>query len=154
MSGYTFKSEQLLPIDIEHAWNFFSSPGNLAKITPPEMEFRILTKLDGKDIYEGMHIEYIVRPLFGIPMRWKTEIGPTERLHSFMDKQIKGPYKVWEHTHTFTEVEGGVLMKDVVYYELPMGFLGDIAHRLLVRKKIEKIFEYRTKVLNSLFKSK
>jgi ligand-binding SRPBCC domain-containing protein len=118
------------------------------------MEFRILTQLDGSDIYEGMHIEYIVRPLFGIPMRWKTEIGPTRRLQFFTDKQIKGPYKVWEHTHTFTQVEGGVLMQDVVYYELPMGILGNIAHQLLVKKKIEKIFAYRTKVLNTLFKSK
>jgi len=154
MKGYTFKAEQFLPIDIEEAWDFFSSPKNLARITPPEMEFRILSKLDDKGIYEGMRIHYLVRPLLGIPMKWESEIGPTKRLEYFSDRQMKGPYKVWDHKHTFEKVEGGVMMKDVVYYELPMGFLGTIAHNLIVRKKIENIFAFRKQTLEKLFYKK
>lgn len=154
MKGYTFKAEQFLPIDLEEAWDFFSTPRNLAHITPPEMEFRILSKLDDNDIYEGMRIHYIVRPLLGIPMKWETEIGPTKRLEYFSDRQMKGPYKVWDHKHTFEKVDGGVLMKDIVYYELPMGFLGTIAHALVVRKKIENIFAFRKQTLEKLFPKK
>ena len=111
---YYFKTEHLLPVSIDEAWDFFSSAKNLARITPPEMDFKILSTLDEKEIYEGMIIDYIVRPVFGIPLKWQTEIINVNKPHSFADRQLKGPYKIWEHTHTFLEVDGGVLMHDVV----------------------------------------
>lgn len=148
---YRFETTQILPISVSQAWEFFSSAGNLSKITPPEMEFKIISKIPENGIYEGLQIDYIVKPLLGIPLHWKTEIGKTEVNHFFSDKQLKGPYKKWEHKHTFSEHPEGVIMTDVVLYQLPFGFIGKWAHRLFVKKKIESIFEYRSLTLNKLF---
>ena len=145
-------AEQFLPITLQKAWDFFSSPKNLSKITPPEMGFIIRTKLDdNKGIYDGMLIDYTVKPLFGIPMHWRTEIYSVKDKYQFTDRQLIGPYSVWEHTHTFVEKDGGVLMSDVVNYKLPLGPLGHLAHVLLVRRKIQGIFAYRKQVLDRLF---
>ena len=151
MSIYYFKTEQFLNVDINTAWNFFSSAKNLALITPPEMAFNILTTLDDKEIYEGMLIDYTVKPLLGIPVRWQTEICKVERPIFFTDRQVKGPYKLWEHTHTYTEKDNGVLMQVEIKYQLPFGLLGNIVHSLVVRKKIEEIFKFRTKILTKMF---
>ncbi len=151
MAIYQYTAEQFLPISIRKAWIFFSSPKNLSVITPPEMDFKILTQLDDKEIYNGMLIDYTVKPLFGIPMHWQTKIIDVKPLEVFADTQLKGPYKLWHHTHTFIEKDGGVLMTDVVNYELPFGILGDWVHSLIVRKKIESIFAYRKQVLEKLF---
>lgn len=151
MSRYQYKAEQLLSIGIEEAWSFFSSPKNLATITPLELNFKILSNLDNEEIYEGMKIDYFVSPLFNIPLHWQTEIVKVDKEKSFTDKQVKGPYKVWEHTHKFTIVNNGVLMQDIVNYELPFLFIGNIAHKLLIRKKIENIFLFRKSFLENKF---
>ena len=147
---YQYKTEHWLPISNTEAWKFFSSPQNLAVITPPEMDFKILSDI-GNEIYEGMIIDYKVKPLLGIAMNWKTEICKVEQGKYFTDKQLKGPYKVWEHTHSFIESNGGVLMKDEINYQLPFSFIGNIAHWLFVRKKIENIFNFRKNTLNKIF---
>ena len=146
-----FTTQQLLPVDINTAWDFFSSPNNLALITPPEMDFTTLTVLDGLDIYEGMLIDYTVKPLFGIPLRWQTKIATVQKPFLFKDVQLKGPYRCWEHTHTFVQKENGVLMTDEVKYQLPFGWPGKLVHALLVRKKIEKLFLYRKGALEKIF---
>ena len=105
MKFFEYNTEQLINTDMHKAWEFFSSPGNLALITPPELSFKILSKINDIEIYQGMHINYIVKPLFGIPLKWKTEIGKTEKPIHFIDKQLKGPFKFWEHKHTFIENE-------------------------------------------------
>ncbi|MEO6820303.1 MAG: SRPBCC family protein [Ginsengibacter sp.] len=151
MKIYYFRASHFLPTDINTAWNFFSSANNLATITPPELDFKILTDLGNKGIYEGMLIDYTVKPLLGIPLHWKTEIQKIDKPFMFMDKQLKGPYKIWEHTHHFTEKENGVLMEDEVKYQLPFGFIGEIAHSIIVRKKIEGIFDFRRKTLDKIF---
>lgn len=152
MNGiYQYTTEQFLPIPIMEAWAFFSSAKNLAVITPPELDFKVLTTLDDTEIYEGLLIDYTVKPLFSIPLRWQTKISKVQKPDMFMDRQLKGPYSCWEHTHIFIEKEKGVLMKDIVNYQLPFGFLGTIAHSLLVRKKIEHIFLYRKKTLLKIF---
>lgn len=148
---YKLETTQVLPISVSQAWDFFSSPANLSRITPPEMDFKILSKIPENGIYEGLQIDYIVKPLLRIPLKWKTEIGKTEINHFFADTQLKGPYKKWEHTHIFLEHPEGVLMKDIVVYQLPFGFIGKLAHRIFVKKKIESIFEYRKLILNKLF---
>ncbi len=148
---HVFTAEQFLPISIDKAWDFFSSPKNLAKITPPSMDFRILTDLNENDIYEGMLIDYRVKPLLGIPVKWQTRIFDVKHKASFTDEQLKGPYKLWRHTHTFIPQENGVLMKDIVRYQLPLGWLGRLAEKLIVRDKIKSIFHYRTRVLNQIF---
>lgn len=149
---YTFKSEQFLKTDIDTAWDFFSSAKNLARITPPEMAFKIHTQLDEKEVYEGMIIDYTVKPLLGIPLRWQTEICRVNKPHMFMDRQLKGPYTLWEHTHIFIEKDNGVLIQDEVKYQLPLGIFGVIAHSFFVKEKIKKIFKFREKTLNELFK--
>jgi ligand-binding SRPBCC domain-containing protein len=154
MNSYLFKTEQLLPIPIEQAWAFFSSPNNLSKITPPEMNFNIVstTGSDGNEIFNGQKIKYKVSPLLGIPLHWLTEIDHVETKVSFTDKQLEGPYKKWEHTHTFIQVKGGTMMYDTIHYELPFSYLGKFAHWLFVRKKIENIFQYRKEILENIFK--
>ena len=149
MGIFYFNAEQLLPVDMQRAWAFFSSPDNLALITPPEMDFKTITRLEG-EIYTGMRIDYTVKPLFGISMHWQTGIINVQKPFSFTDIQLKGPYRVWEHTHTFTEKENGVLMQDAVKYQLPFGPLGLITHSLLVRKKIEALFRYRKAAIERL----
>ena len=151
MKTYTLNSEQFLPVSIEKAWDFFSSAKNLSRITPPEMQFKIMNNLADDDIYNNMVIDYTVRPLFGIPLKWKTVITHVDKPHQFMDRQEKGPYKKWEHTHTFVQKDNGVLMSDVVNYALPFGVLGRFAHFLFVRKKLKQIFDFRTKTLEELF---
>lgn len=151
---HTIYKKQQLNCDIEEAWKFFSSANNLAIITPPEMNFTVLTKMEDDEIFEGMIIDYYVSPLMGIEMKWKTEITHVDFQKSFTDFQKKGPYKLWNHHHEFIVNDYGVFMKDVVKYELPFGFLGEIAHKLFVRKKLEHIFNYRYKVLEELFNTR
>lgn len=146
--------EQQLNCDIETAWEFFSSANNLSEITPKDMNFIVLTEMADDAIYEGMIIDYYISPILGIKMKWKTEITQVDFQKSFTDVQKKGPYKLWNHHHEFIVNEKGVLMKDSVDYELPLGFLGEIAHYVLVRKKLEHVFSYRYKVLEELFNKK
>lgn len=143
--------EQQLHCDIQTAWNFFSAANNLSVITPPEMNFTVLTKLQNDEIYEGMIIDYTVSPVFSIPLGWQTEITQVDFRTSFTDFQQKGPYRLWNHYHEFIKNEEGVLIKDTVDYELPLGFLGEIAHKLFVRKKLENIFNFRHQVLEVMF---
>ena len=146
--------EQQLNCTIDEAWKFFSSANNLSKITPKEMNFIVRTKLSDDAIYEGMIIDYYVSPLLNIKMSWQTKIIKVNNRKSFTDFQQKGPYKLWNHHHEFIENENGVLMKDTVDYELPLGFLGEIAHVLFVKKKLKHIFDYRTQVLDKMFNHK
>lgn len=153
MNFYSIKSTQHLPITLEKAWEFFSSPNNLAKITPPDMGFIITSdKKDGEKMYAGQIITYIIKPMLGIPVKWMTEITHVKEGEYFIDEQRFGPYKLWHHRHSFKKTDTGIEMHDEVNYVLPMGILGTIAHKLFVRKRIEYIFEYRTKVLDDFFK--
>ena len=146
--------EQQLNCDIETAWKFFSSANNLAVITPKDMNFTVLTKLQNDEIYKGMLIDYTVSPILKIPMKWQTQITQVDFQKSFTDFQQKGPYKLWKHYHEFIPNENGVLIKDTVSYELPMGFLGEIAHQLFVKSKLKSIFDFRHEVLEVMFNNK
>jgi ligand-binding SRPBCC domain-containing protein len=150
MKIYRHFEEQKLPVSIQEAWDFFSSPGNLSKITPPEMKF-IITNDPGKNIYSGQVITYKVRPLFNIPLNWVTIISAVEKPYYFIDEQKFGPYKFWHHRHTFKELSDGVLMKDEVYYALPAGVLGRMMHRFFIKKKIEEIFSFRKETFKKMF---
>ena len=151
---YQLYKQQQLNCDIETAWEFFSSPFNLSKITPKDMGFVVKSNLGKKPIYEGMEITYTVSPLLKIPLKWKSKITQVDFQKSFTDVQEKGPYKYWNHFHEFVPNEKGVLMRDKVDYELPFGFLGSIAHKLLVKKKLETIFSYRNQILEDTFNQK
>jgi ligand-binding SRPBCC domain-containing protein len=142
--------EQFLPIPVEEAWRFFSDPRNLARITPPELGFKIHGEL-GDRTHTGQRISYTVRPLLGIPVTWVTLIEDVDAPHRFVDSQLKGPYAYWHHLHTFEAVDGGTMMRDRVEYELPFGLLGEIMHRLVVKGKLRQIFDHRRVVLEGMF---
>jgi ligand-binding SRPBCC domain-containing protein len=114
------------------------------------MGFIVRTELPDK-MYEGLMIEYTVRPMLGIPMNWITEIKTVKNHSFFVDEQRKGPYRIWHHEHHFKEVEGGVEMTDIVSYELPLGFLGRLMHPILVKNKLKEIFDYRRQKVDELF---
>ncbi|MGV3696209.1 SRPBCC family protein [Flavobacterium sp.] len=150
MSIYTLHTKQNLPISVEEAWEFLSSPKNLAVITPESMGFKTISG-DDRDIFAGQIIQYIVKPLLGIPVKWVTEITHVVDKKYFVDEQRFGPYALWHHKHFLKEIPGGVEMEDIVDYKLPMGFLGRMVHPFLVKPKLEEIFEYRRQKLISLF---
>lgn len=105
-------------------------------------------------VYAGMIITYKVSPLFGIKLNWMTEITHVKEKEYFIDEQRFGPYALWHHQHHFKQVDGGILMTDQVNYAIPYGFIGRIANRLIVRKKLKDIFDYREKVIKQIFGSK
>jgi ligand-binding SRPBCC domain-containing protein len=142
---------QLIPASPDEVWDFISSPANLRKITPAYMGFEITSPhLPGK-MYPGMMISYKVRPLLGIGLTWVTEITHVKDNRYFVDEQRIGPFAIWHHEHFIEPVENGVKMTDIVTYRLPMGFLGNLAHRLFLKKKIEGIFNYRREALEEKF---
>ncbi len=153
MQTYLLEREQFLPVSRATAWQFFSSPRNLATITPPDLGFQILPPFNDEPMFTGQLISYKVRPLLGIPVKWTTEIGDVSEPAYFTDKQLKGPYTKWEHLHTFEEADGGVLMRDRVEYALPFGMLGKLGHSLFIRKRLEQIFDFRVQVLTDIFGS-
>jgi ligand-binding SRPBCC domain-containing protein len=151
MSSYILKRTQKLPIPVAQAWEFFSHPKNLGDITPAYMNFKILSNSFSDTVYAGQIITYKVSPLWGIPMFWMTEITHLKEHEYFIDEQRFGPYSMWQHLHRFEEITGGVLMTDIVNYKMPLGILGNAAHWLFVKKQVEQIFDYRTKVLEEKF---
>ena len=152
MKTYVLKTEQAIPVSLEKAWDFFSSPLNLAKITPKEMNFVVTSNYTGDTkMYAGMIITYKVSPVFGIKMDWMTEITHVQDNKYFVDEQRFGPYALWHHQHHFKEIKGGVLMNDILNYAIPYGFIGRLGNAILVRKQITKIFAYREKAIIDLF---
>ena len=150
MKIYTLHTKQKLPISIEQAWEFLSNPKNLKTITPDYMGFKTLAG-DEKEMFAGQIIQYIVTPVFGIPMKWVTEITHVVDKKYFVDEQRFGPYALWHHKHFLKEIPYGIEMEDIVDYKIPMGILGQMIHPFLVKPKLTEIFEYRRKKLIELF---
>ena len=150
MKPYILDRTMTLPITLDTAWDFFSDPENLKRITPPDMDFRI-TSPPQTGIYSGQIITYTVRPLLGITVNWTTEITHVDSPHFFVDEQRFGPYRFWHHQHRFSEVENGVEMRDIVHYLLPHEHLTWFIDRLFVAPRLKKIFDYRRTVLEDIF---
>lgn len=150
MSLHRFETEQTLPIGRDEAWQFFSDPRNLAVITPPDMRFEVTSPLPER-VYAGLLITYRVRPLFRVPVQWVTEISHVDEGNYFVDEQRLGPYRVWHHQHHFSEVAGGIQMRDIVHYAVPFGPFGDLVDRLVVARRVERIFAFRRRVLAQRF---
>lgn len=148
---YSIKAIQTIPISLEAAWDFFSSPGNLKEITPANIGFTIISQYHGNKMYAGQVIEYKVSPVLGIPLYWMTEITHVDDKRYFIDEQRFGPYSMWHHQHHFKAVVGGVEMTDIVHYKLPFWFLGDIANALFVKKQLKDIFDHRYKAVEKKF---
>ena len=148
---YSFKTVQTIQISLEEAWEFFSSPANLQKITPSSLGFEIISKHHGEKMYAGQIIEYKVKPVLQIPLYWMTEITHVLEGKYFVDEQRFGPYSLWHHQHHFKVTNEGIEMTDIVHYKLPLGILGDIANSLFVKKQLKGIFDHRYEIVEKLF---
>lgn len=150
MKIYRVEFTQLVKAPMSTVWDFFSSPANLGKITPPEMNFKIV-EMDGDRMFPGQRIRYRVSVLPLVRVTWVTEITEAIDSRMFVDEQRKGPYTLWRHRHTFEESDGGVLMTDVVEYAIPLGPLGRIANALFVAREVRRIFAFRFKAVDRIF---
>lgn len=147
MPKYRLHREQWFPKPIDEAFAFFSRPENLEKITPPFLRFQVVRA--ESELHAGSQIEYRLR-VRGFPMRWTSEISEWDPPHKFVDTQLRGPYALWHHQHIFIPDNGGTRIVDDVEYALPFGILGWLAHALLVRRDVEKIFDFRQRRLQEL----
>jgi ligand-binding SRPBCC domain-containing protein len=151
MAIHTLQRTQRLGRPIGEVFDFFSKPENLGRMTPEDMRFCILTPLP-VEMKEGALIDYTIR-LSGFPIRWTTLITAYDPPYRFVDQQIRGPYSFWHHEHVFVADGGGTLVSDAVHYMLPLGFAGEVVHRMAVRSRLENIFNHRARVLNDVFAS-
>jgi len=149
MNVHTLTRTQFLPSPPEEVFVFFQSPENLGVITPPRLSFRILTPLPIV-MGVGTLIDYTVRWL-GVPVRWTTMITAYDAPRLFVDQQIRGPYSLWHHTHAFERRDGGTVMTDTVRYVVPYGLWGGFVHRVLVRRQVQEIFDYRAEAIARKF---
>jgi len=149
---YRLHNQQFLPISKETAWRFFSAPQNLQKITPEELDFRMTSPDEGK-VYLGQIITYTIRLNKVFKMNWVTEITGMIHENYFVDEQRFGPYKMWHHRHAFEEVQGGVLMTDIVHFKIPFLLIAPLAYRFFVKQNLKRIFNYRAEKLNEIVAS-
>ncbi len=146
--GYVLRAECILPRSVEEVFPFFADAYQLEAITPPWLNFRVLTPRP-IEMHAGQLIDYKLR-LRGVPIHWKTQISAWEPNERFIDEALKSPYKFWHHEHLFEPCEEGTRVIDIVHYGVPGG---DLIHSLFVKREVQKIFEYRQGVLKSTFRS-
>jgi ligand-binding SRPBCC domain-containing protein len=144
---HVHRTETVLPLPLEEVFAFFSEAGNLERITPPELSFRIVSPTPVA-LRQGARIDYRLS-LFGVPFLWRTEITAWNPPHAFEDTQLSGPYAQWIHRHSFRAVEGGTEMRDEVRWRLPVPLLGQVAYPL-VRLQVGRIFRYRERKIREL----
>ena len=146
---YRLEQEQFIPRPRSDVFRFFSDALNLERLTPPFLNFKVLTP-PPIDMQPGARIDYKLS-LYGVGFRWRTRIESFTPDEAFVDTQERGPYVLWHHTHTFDDVDGGTLMRDVVRYRLPLGPLGSLGHSLFVRRQLQRIFDYRREAVAEVF---
>ena len=149
MKFYTLHKEQLIKRPRDEVFSFFEKPENLKLLTPSKLDFVILTP-SPIEMRSGALIDYTVR-ILGLRQHWTTLITDYHRPEMFTDVQLKGPYAFWHHTHRFIEMDNGTLITDDVRYIMPFGLLGKLARRLIVRRQLEDIFNYRAGVISKIF---
>lgn len=141
---------QKIPFSLELCWDFFSSPNNLAILTPPSLGFSAKHDVK-KPMYAGQIFMHSITPFPLIRLAWITEITHVAKYEYFIDEQRLGPYKFWHHEHRFVEIKKGIEVNDIVHYQLPFGWLGQVINALKIRKDLEAIFIYRKLRLEQLF---
>jgi len=148
---YVLEREQFIPRPLAEVFPFFADASNLEAITPEFLNFQILTPRP-IPLRPGSLIDYQIK-LFGLPLKWRTRIEEFDPPKRFVDVQLRGPYKLWHHTHEFLETGGGTLMTDRVRYQLAFGPLGSLAHILWVRRTLARIFDHRRQTIERLLGS-
>ena len=146
---HSLKQEQFLPVTLDEAWHFFATPKNLNEVTPKDMVFEITSELPDT-MYEGLLIHYRLKPMGNISINWCTEITHIKEKVYFVDEQRMGPYKIWHHEHHFKSVTGGVLMTDILHYDIGKSVFGWLAGILFVHKKVANIFKFRFNTLEAM----
>jgi ligand-binding SRPBCC domain-containing protein len=142
---HVLELDQVLPGERDEVFSFYADAFNLEAITPPWLGFRVVTP-GPIEMQPGAMIEYRLK-LHGVPVRWLTEIEIWEPGRRFVDTQVRGPYRLWRHTHSFEDDPGGTRVRDSVSYEIPLGPLGELADRLMVRRDLARIFDYRRRAV-------
>jgi ligand-binding SRPBCC domain-containing protein len=151
MRTHILQREQLLRgVAPDDVFPFFGEARNLEAITPPFLRFRVITP-GPIEMQVGALIQYRLR-LHGIPINWLTSIQAWEPPHRFVDVQVRGPYALWHHTHTFEAVPDGTLMRDTVRYAIGFGPLGEVARRAIVTRDLQTIFDHRAQAVPALLK--
>jgi ligand-binding SRPBCC domain-containing protein len=145
---HVLERSQRVPLSVDDAFAFYGDADNLERITPPWLRFRILDPRPGA-LRAGARLEYSL-VLHRFPVHWTTEIRIWEPPHHFVDFQVRGPYRMWEHTHTFEAVGGGTVIADRIRYAIPYGPLGALAHVAFVRRDLRRIFDYRRDAVAAL----
>jgi ligand-binding SRPBCC domain-containing protein len=148
MRIYALHCELLVKRPLKETFAFFENPANLGKITPPWLSFNIVTK--NVAMGQGAQFDYVIKWL-GLPMKWRSLITKYDPPFSFEDEQLIGPYKTWNHQHTFSESRNGVIVGDHLKYSLPLGPLGAIAQAVMVKRQLESVFRYRQSELAKIF---
>lgn len=140
---------------IEEVWNFFSNPVNLDQLTPKEVNFSIKSISGDGPMYPGMLVQYKIKPLKWLPIYfyWVAEIKQVHQNLRFIDEQRYGPFAFWYHEHAFEAVEDGVIVKDMLHYRVPLGFIGKLIDWLVIRLAIKRIFRTRTEILHEYFQN-
>jgi ligand-binding SRPBCC domain-containing protein len=151
MRTYLLEREQWLPRPLDEIFQFFSRPENLQALTPPWVDFRIVEA--PPELAAGSLIRYRLR-WHGMPIRWTTEITGWNPPHGFVDRELSGPYALWNHEHFFVAQNGGTTMRDRVSYALPFGPIGRLAHRIVVQRDVERLFDFRAESMRRLFPAK
>ncbi|MGI8864890.1 MAG: SRPBCC family protein [Solirubrobacteraceae bacterium] len=141
MRTYVLEREQIVRAPLDAVFDFFSAARNLESLTPPWLRFEVLTP-EPIPVHGGTVIEYRLR-LHGVPLRWVSLIEEWEPGRRFVDRQLCGPYRLWHHTHEFAEHPDGTLVRDRVRYQIPLGFLGALAHAAFVRRDLARVFDFR-----------
>jgi ligand-binding SRPBCC domain-containing protein len=145
---HVLRREQRLEAPPEAVFPFFADARNLEAITPPLLRFRLLTP-EPIAMGVGTFLQYALR-LHGVPVRWDTLIQEWEPPHRFVDVQVRGPYRLWHHTHELVAVDGGTVMRDTVRYSVGFGVLGEVARRGLIVRDLEAIFAFRAQTVPAL----
>jgi uncharacterized protein YbjT (DUF2867 family)/ligand-binding SRPBCC domain-containing protein len=148
MTTHTLRASQVINRPVDQVFAFFAEPRNLERITPQGMGFEFLT--DDFEMRQGLRIEYRLRPLFGVATGWRTEITAYDPPHDFTDVQLSGPYRRWEHSHTFRATDGGTIVDDEIRYELPFSPLSEVGH-WLVRSELQRVFRHRARAIENIF---
>lgn len=148
---YRKEERTFIPVGVEEAWKFFSNPLNLDELTPASMAFSNVYPLDAPEVYPGMLIVHKVSPVQPLKLTWVTEITHVIPRVRFVDEQRRGPFALWHHIHEFEAVDEGTLVRDILYYALPFGFLGRLAHFLQVKAQINTVFVYRQSRMKEIF---
>lgn len=148
MKVHALDLEQRLARPLSDVFAFFSQPRNLERITPPWLRFGMVGESPG-ELREGSMVSYRLR-VHGVPVRWTSLIELWEPANAFVDRQLHGPYRLWRHRHEFATVGGETIVRDHVRYAMPLGLGGELAHALLIRRDLERIFDFRRRTVQRL----